>query len=116
MTHQPTVLSINTHDLQSYQSSNQLNFYSANIPCVARLSGSTSKSVLSSKINEAVPQRQQVIGHAGVYGGKARSKRCVLRHFTQVETEVYERIDSGKLFQGKGAQELNDISRHWSCL
>ena len=91
------------------QSINQLNFYSANIPSVARLSGATSKSVLNSKIDEAVPQRQQVIGHAGVYGGKARSKRYVLRHFLKVETAVDERTDSGKLFQREGAQELNDL-------
>ena len=46
---------------------NQSNFYSANISIVARLSGATSKSVSNSKIDEAVPQRQQVIGHVGVY-------------------------------------------------
>ena len=51
---------------------NQPNFYSANIPGVARLSGATSKSVLNNKIDEAVPQRQQVIGHAGVYGAGRR--------------------------------------------
>ena len=69
----------------------------------------TSKSVLNSKIHEVVPQHHQVIGHAGVYGGKARSKRYVLRHFLKVETEVDERTDSGKLFQREGAQELNDL-------
>ena len=62
-----------------------------------------------SKINEVVPQRQQVIGHAGIYGVKARSKRYVLRHFLKVETEVDEWTDSGKLFQREGAQELNDL-------
>ena len=62
--------------------------------------------MLNSKTNEAVP-RQQVIGHAGVYEGKARSKRYVLRHILNVEAEVDERNDSGKLFQRKGAQELN---------
>ena len=76
---------------------------------VARLSGMTSKSVLNSKIDEAVPQRQHVIGHAGVYAGKARSKRDVLRHFLKVETEVDEQTDSGKLFRREGAQELNDL-------
>ena len=60
-----------------YQSINQSNFYSANIPSVAWLSGVTSKSVLNSKIDEAVPQRQQVIGHAGVYGGKPGQKICL---------------------------------------
>ena len=90
-----------------YQSINQSNFYSANIPGVTRLSGATSKSVLSSKIDKAASQRQQVIGYAGVYAGKARSKRYVLRHFLKMETEVDERTDSGKLFQREGAQELN---------
>ena len=85
------------------------NFYSANIPGVARLSGATSKSVLNSKIDEAVPQHQQVIGHAGVYGGKARSKRYGLRHFLKVATEVDERTASTMLFQREGAQELNDL-------
>ena len=88
---------------------NQSNFYSAKIPSVARLSGATSKSVLNNKIDEVVPQRQQVIGHAGVYGEKARSKRYVLRHFLKVESEVDERTDSGKLLQREGAQELNDL-------
>ena len=63
----------------------------------------TSKSVLSSKINEAVPQRKQVIEHAGVYGGKARSKRYILRHFLKVESKVDEWTDNGKLFQREGA-------------
>ena len=77
------------------QSINQsTNFYTANTPGVARLSGATSKSELDSKIDEAVSQRQQVIGHAGVYGGKARSKRYVLTHFPKVETEV----DGGEIF------------------
>ena len=91
------------------QSINQSNFHSTNIPGIARLSGATSKSVFNSKIDEAVPQRQLVIGHAGVYGGKARSKRYVLRHFLKVATEVDKRTDSGKLFQTEGAQELNDL-------
>ena len=65
--------------------------------------------MLNSKIDEAVPQRQQVIGHAGVYRGKARSKRYVLRHFLIVETGVDEWTDNGKLFQREGAQELNDL-------
>ena len=62
--------------------------YSAKIPDIEKLSGTLSKSVLNSKIDEAVPQRQQVIRHAGVYGGMPRSKRYVLRHFLKVETEV----------------------------
>ena len=87
----------------------QSNFYSTNIPGVARLTGATSRSVLNSKIDEVIPQHQQVLGHAGVYGGKAKSKRYVLRHFLKVATEVDERTDSSKLFQREGAQELNDL-------
>ena len=37
------------------QSINQSNFYSANIPGKARLSGTTAKSVFNSKIEETVP-------------------------------------------------------------
>ena len=37
------------------QSINQSNFYSANIPSEARLSGATAKSVFNSKIKETVP-------------------------------------------------------------
>ena len=63
----------------------------------------------TAKSDEAVPQRQQVIEHAGVYGGKARSKRYVLRHFLKVKIKVAERTDSGKLFRREGAQELKDL-------
>ena len=84
------------------QSINQWNFYSAHIPRIARLSGATSKSVLNSAIDEPVPQCQQVIGHAGVYGEKDRSKRYVLKHFQEVETEVDGRTDIDPLFQREG--------------
>ena len=85
-----------------HSSINEPNFYSANIPGVARLNGATPKSVLNSKIDEAVPQHQHVIEHAGVYGGKAKSKRYVLRHLLKVAIEEDERTNSGKLFQKKG--------------
>ena len=65
--------------------------------------------MLNIKIDEAVPQSQQVIGHDCVYGGKGQVKRYVLRHFLNVETEVDERTDSGQLFQREGAQELKDL-------
>ena len=55
---------------------NQSNFYSANIPGEARLSG-----------------------------GKAKSKRCVLRCLLKVATEMAERTDSERLFQRDRAQE-----------
>ena len=73
------------------------------------LSGATSKSVLNSKIAEAVPQCQQVIRHAGVYGGKVRSERYVLRYFLKVATEVHEWTDSGKMFQREGEQDVIDL-------
>ena len=38
-----------------YQSINQSNFYSANIPGVARLSGATDRSVFKYKVVEAIP-------------------------------------------------------------
>ena len=39
----------------SGESINQSNFYSANIPGEARLSGATAKSVFNSKMEETVP-------------------------------------------------------------
>ena len=38
-----------------YQSINQSNFYSANIPGVARLSGATARSVFKYEVVEVVP-------------------------------------------------------------
>ena len=82
------------------QSINQLNFNSANIPGEARLSGAKAKSAFNSKVEETVPDHQQVIGHAGVYGGKAKSKRI----------EMAERTDSGRLFQTDAAQEWKTLA------
>ena len=78
---------------------NQSNFYSANIPGEARLSGATAKSVFNSKIEETVPLHQQSMGSDGIYGGKAKSKRCIFRYFIKVATELAERKNSGRLFQ-----------------
>ena len=50
---------------------NQSNFYSANIPGKARLSGVKAKSVFNSKIEDTVPQHQQAMGSDGIYGEKA---------------------------------------------
>ena len=79
------------------QSINQSNFYSANIPGVARLSGATARSVFKYEVVEVVSKHQQAVGHTGVYGGKAKSKRYVLRRLLKVATEVAERKDSGRL-------------------
>ena len=43
--------------------------------------------------------------HASIYGGKAKSKRCVFRCFLKVATEMAERTDSGRLFQSDRAHE-----------
>ena len=95
-----------SHVLQSiYLSINQSNFYSANIPGEARLSGATAESLFNTKIDEAVPQHQWAIGCVGVYGEKPTSKRCILRCFLKVATEMAEWTDSGRLFQRDRAQE-----------
>ena len=39
------------------------------------------------------------MGSDGIYGGKAKSKRCVFRYFLKVATELAEQTDSGRLFQ-----------------
>ena len=41
---------------------------------------------------------------------KAKSKRCVLRCFLKVATEMSEWTDSGRLFQRNGAQEWKALS------
>ena len=92
----------------TYRSANfeiHLNFYRASILGETRLSGATSKSVLNSKIDGAVLQHPKAIRRAGVYGGKAKSKRCVVRYFLKVATEMTERTDNRRLFQRDGAQE-----------
>ena len=91
------------HNIQSI---NQLNFHSANIPGEARLSGVTAESVFNSKIDGAVPEHQRVIRCAGVYGGKAKSKGCILK----VETEMAEPTDSGRLFHSERVQEWNALA------
>ena len=62
------------------------------------------------KVVEAIPQQQQAVGHTGVYGGKAKSKRYVLRRLLEMASEVAERTDSGRLFQREGAHELKALA------
>ena len=69
------------------------------------LSGAAHESVFNRELAEAVSYHQWAIGQAGVYGGKAKSKRCVFRCFLEVSTEMAERTDNGRLFQRDGAQE-----------
>ena len=45
------------------------------------------------------------MGSDGIYGGKAKSKRCVFTYFLKVATELAEQTDSGRLFQKDGTQE-----------
>ena len=44
-------------------------------------------------------------------GGKAKSKRYVLRHLLKVATEVAERTDSERLFQREGVHELKALAQ-----
>ena len=87
-----------------FQSINQSNFYIANIPGKAKLSGATVESVFNNKIDEAVPWHQRVNGCAGVYGGKVKSKKCVLRCFLKVGNEMAERTDSGHCYKEGGTR------------
>ena len=51
----------------------------------------TAKSVFNSKIDEALPG---INGPSSKLVGKVKSKRCVLRCFLKVATEVTEQTDS----------------------
>ena len=87
--------------ISTNQSINQSDFYSANIPGVAKLRGATARSVFKYEVVEAIPQ-QQAVGHTGVCGeggGDVKSIRYDLRHLLKVTAEVAERTDSGRLFQ-----------------
>ena len=50
------------------------------------------------------------MGSDGIYGGKAKSKRCVFRYFLKVVTELAERRDSRRLFHRDGAQEWKALA------
>ena len=45
------------------------------------------------------------MGHHGIYGGKAKSKRCAFRCFLNVATKMAEWTGSGSLFLRDGAQQ-----------
>ena len=100
------LLSIN----RSIKQINQSNFYSANIPGRARLSGLTAESVFNSKIDETVPCHQQAIRCAGVQEGKAKSKRYVFRCSLKVATEMAEWTASERLFHRDRAQEWKGLA------
>ena len=61
---------------EAFQLINQSNFYSANIPSIARLSGTTARSVFKSEVDEVILYHQQAVMSVGVYREKAKSKRC----------------------------------------
>ena len=50
------------------------------------------------------------MGSDGIYGEKAKSKRCVFRYFLKVATELAEWTDSGRLFQRDRAQEWKALA------
>ena len=56
---------------------NQSNFYSANIPSKARLSGTTDESVFNNKISETVQWHQRAVGCAGVYREGQVKEMCL---------------------------------------
>ena len=104
------VLQVRSSFWHSYQSINQSNFYSANIPGEARLSGATAKSVFNSKIEENSSVTSTGHGEWRYLWGKAKSKRCVFTYFLKVATELAERTDSARLFQRDGAQEWKALA------
>ena len=58
------------------------------------------------KIQDSVQKRcQQTIGCAGIYGGKAKSKRCVFRCLLKVVVEGANRTKRRNLFHRLGLQE-----------
>ena len=86
--------------LTVYQSLNQPGFNSSNMSNEARLGGVTAEWISNDKFSS--PRHQQVIGHAGVDGGKAKSKRCIFRCFWKVGFEGTKQTDTGRLFHGEG--------------
>ena len=50
------------------------------------------------------------MGSDSIYGGKAKSKRCVLRYFLKVATEMAEWTESRRLFQRDRAQEWKALA------
>ena len=50
------------------------------------------------------------MGRDGMCGEKAKSKRCVLRYFLKVASEMAGRTDSGRLFQRDGVQQWKALA------
>ena len=62
------------------------------------------------KIQDSVQKRQQTIGCAGSYGGKAKSKRCVFRRLLKDAVEGADRTKRGSLFHRVGPQERKALA------
>ena len=50
------------------------------------------------------------MGSDGIYGGKAKWMKYVVRYFLKVATELAERTDSGRSFQRDEAQEWKALA------
>ena len=81
-------------------------------PVSPALPGSVAQQ-FNSKIDEAVSKHQQAIRHASVYGVKAKSKICVLRHFLKVGIELVEWTVGG-CSKGKGHKNEMPLHLLWS--
>ena len=57
---------------------------------------------------------RNINGPAGIFGGKAKSKSCVLEHFPEVTIEAVEPTESGGLLQKEGAKSEMLLHLHWS--
>ena len=94
-----------TVPVTSRYSINQSDFYSANI--LGTLIHWHDSQVSVQRQN---PKRHQwAIGHADVYRRRAKSKRCVFRHFLKVAIEGTEWTNSGRLFHRKRPQKWNTL-------
>ena len=62
------------------------------------------------KIQDSVQNNQQTIGCAGIYGGKAKSKRCVFRRLLKDAVEGADQTKRGSLFHWVGPQERKALA------
>ena len=51
----------------------------------------------TAKSKKQFHKHQQAMGNDGIYGGKAKSKRCVFKYFLKVAFEMAEWTDRGRL-------------------
>ena len=62
------------------------------------------------EVQDSIQKRQQSIGCAGIYGGKAKSKRCVFRRLLKVAVEGADQTKRGSLFHRSGPQERKPLA------